>query len=140
MLLAAPVAGRFMTLDCDVAVLGGSTSALAAALTAATAAPQLTVCLTDPTYGHPHSGACFAKCFTVKQKLSSLLCGAAERFKVRVGKLVLCLGLCACRDWLGGQMTASGVSAIDFGPVNYMYDIFCLFVFVVLLGSFTLQR
>jgi hypothetical protein len=23
-------------------------------------------------------------------------------------------------DWLGGQMTASGVSAIDFGPVNYM--------------------
>lgn len=51
-------------------VAGGSTAALAAAITAATAAPDKMVLLTDPT------------------------------------------------DWLGGQLTASGVSAIDFGALN----------------------
>ena len=54
----------------DIVVAGGSTAALAAAITAATAAPDKVVLLTDPT------------------------------------------------NWLGGQLTASGVSAIDFGELN----------------------
>ena len=53
--------------QCGVVVAGGSAASLAAAIAAATAAPAVTVCLTDPT------------------------------------------------DWLGGQLTASAVSAIDFG-------------------------
>lgn len=36
-------------IKCDVVVAGGSTAALATALTAATAAPNLTVCLTEPS-------------------------------------------------------------------------------------------
>ena len=55
------------TIHCDIVVAGGSTASLAAAITAATAAPNSSVCLTDPT------------------------------------------------DWVGGQMTSSAVSAIDFG-------------------------
>jgi hypothetical protein len=55
------------TIKCDVVVAGGSTASLAAAVTAATAAPNASVCLADPT------------------------------------------------DWVGGQMTASAVSAFDFG-------------------------
>ena len=55
---------------CNVLVAGGSTAALAAALTAAEADSSKTVCLAEPT------------------------------------------------DWPGGQMTSSGVPAIDFGPSN----------------------
>jgi hypothetical protein len=55
---------------CSIVVAGGSTSSLAAAITAAEAAPELTVCFTDIT------------------------------------------------DWPGGQMTAGGVPAIDFGGPN----------------------
>lgn len=55
---------------CNILVLGGSTSSLAAALAAAQSNSSITVCLTDPT------------------------------------------------DWIGGQMTASAVSAIDFGKQN----------------------
>ena len=58
------------TIDCDIAIAGGSTASLAAAITAAEAAPELHVCFTDPT------------------------------------------------DWPGGQMTAGGVPAIDFGGPN----------------------
>lgn len=57
-------------LKCDVLIAGGSTAALAAALTAAEADPNLEVCLAEPT------------------------------------------------DWPGGQMTAAGVSAIDYGAFN----------------------
>ena len=53
--------------SCGVVVAGGSTASLAAAITAAAAAPSVTVCLSDPT------------------------------------------------DWPGGQLTASAVSALDFG-------------------------
>ena len=56
--------------SCDVVVAGGSTASLAAAITAAEAAPELTVCFTEIT------------------------------------------------DWPGGQMTAGGVPAIDFGGPN----------------------
>ena len=55
---------------CDIAIAGGSTASLAAAITAAEAAPDLTICFSDPT------------------------------------------------DWPGGQMTAGGVPAIDFGSAN----------------------
>eukprot|EP00750_Incisomonas_marina_P001552 INCI1132.3.p1 GENE.INCI1132.3~~INCI1132.3.p1 ORF type:complete len:495 (+),score=74.00 INCI1132.3:469-1953(+) len=55
---------------CDILVAGGSTAALAAAITAAEANAEAVVCLTEPT------------------------------------------------DWPGGQMTSSGVSAIDFGSLN----------------------
>ena len=58
------------TKSCDVLIAGGSTAALAAAITAAEAQPHLFICLTEPT------------------------------------------------DWLGGQMTSSGVSAFDFGTYN----------------------
>ena len=70
---AAPEHSRstaFDSHDCDVLVAGGSTAALATAITAAEADRTLTVCLTEPT------------------------------------------------DWPGGQMTSSGVSAIDFGVLN----------------------
>jgi hypothetical protein len=56
--------------ECDIAVAGGSTASLAAAITAAEAAPELTICFTEIT------------------------------------------------DWPGGQLTAGGVPAIDFGPLN----------------------
>jgi hypothetical protein len=59
---------------CDIAIAGGSTASLAAAITAAEAAPELTVCFTEPT------------------------------------------------DWPGGQMTAGGVPAIDFGGANEMRE------------------
>lgn len=59
-------------LQCDIAIAGGSTASLAAAITAAEAAPELTVCFTEIT------------------------------------------------DWPGGQMTAGGVPAIDFGSANKM--------------------
>eukprot|EP00051_Salpingoeca_urceolata_P016239 m.214821 g.214821 ORF g.214821 m.214821 type:complete len:635 (+) comp18625_c0_seq1:160-2064(+) len=52
---------------CDVLVVGGSTAALSAALTAANHSSEQTVCLTEPT------------------------------------------------DWPGGQLTSSGVTAIDYG-------------------------
>jgi len=55
---------------CDIVVGGGSTAAFAAAITAAEAAKDKIVCLTEMT------------------------------------------------DWLGGQMTAGGVPAIDFGGSN----------------------
>ena len=57
-------------ITCDIVVAGGSTSSLAAAITAAEAAPELSVCFTEIT------------------------------------------------DWPGGQMTAGGVPAIDFGGPN----------------------
>ena len=55
---------------CDILIAGGSTAALAAALTAAEAAPDLSICLTEPT------------------------------------------------DWPGGQLTSSGVPALDYGNLN----------------------
>lgn len=55
---------------CDILIAGGSTAALAAAITAAEADQSLAVCLAEPT------------------------------------------------DWPGGQMTASGVPALDFGSLN----------------------
>ena len=58
------------TIECDIVVAGGSTASLAAAITAAEAAKELTVCFTEVT------------------------------------------------DWPGGQMTAGGVPAIDFGGAN----------------------
>jgi hypothetical protein len=58
------------TVSCGVVVAGGSTASLAAAITAAEAAPEMTVCFTEIT------------------------------------------------DWPGGQMTAGGVPAIDFGGPN----------------------
>ena len=45
--LAAIAAG--LDVSCDVTILGGSASSLAAGLAAAQAAPELTICLTDPT-------------------------------------------------------------------------------------------
>ena len=36
-------------INCDIAIAGGSTASLAAAITAAEAAPEMTVCLTEPT-------------------------------------------------------------------------------------------
>ena len=73
MLLAAVFAAAAPPpLHCDVLVVGGSTAAFAAAITAAEADPGLSVCLTEPT------------------------------------------------DWVGGQLSASGVSAIDFGAHNSM--------------------
>ena len=56
--------------DCDILVVGGSTAALATALSAADDNSSSTVCLTEPT------------------------------------------------DWLGGQLTSSLISAIDFGHSN----------------------
>eukprot|EP01047_Picozoa_sp_COSAG01_P063606 COSAG01_NODE_8270_length_2848_cov_8.133503_3_plen_76_part_00 len=38
-----------MTISCDIVIAGGSTASLAAAITAAEAAPELHVCFTDPT-------------------------------------------------------------------------------------------
>ena len=69
---AAPVAAPPATIvvECDITVAGGSTASLAAALTAAEAAPRLRVCFTEIT------------------------------------------------DWPGGQLTAGGVPAIDFGELN----------------------
>jgi hypothetical protein len=61
-------------IDCDIAIAGGSTASLAAAITAAEADSSLMVCLTDWT------------------------------------------------DWPGGQMTAGGVPAIDFGSYNGMAE------------------
>ena len=40
---------RLLDMSCDVLVVGGSTAALAAALSAADDAPSSTVCLTEPT-------------------------------------------------------------------------------------------
>jgi hypothetical protein len=62
------------TVACDIVVAGGATASLAAAITAAEAAPELTVCFTEVT------------------------------------------------DWPGGQMTAGGVPAIDFGGPNEQAD------------------
>jgi hypothetical protein len=56
--------------QCDVFIAGGSTAALATAITSAETSPSLSICLTEPT------------------------------------------------DWVGGQMTSSGVSAFDFGTYN----------------------
>ncbi|KAA0159782.1 hypothetical protein FNF28_05692 [Cafeteria roenbergensis] len=64
---AAPV-----RISCDIVVAGGSTASVAAAITAAEAAPELQVCLTELT------------------------------------------------DWPGGQLTAGGVPAIDFGELNWL--------------------
>ncbi|KAA0155793.1 hypothetical protein FNF31_06035 [Cafeteria roenbergensis] len=64
---AAPV-----RISCDIVVAGGSTASVAAAITAAEAAPELRVCLTELT------------------------------------------------DWPGGQLTAGGVPAIDFGELNWL--------------------
>jgi hypothetical protein len=66
----APSGTAAEIVDCDIAVAGGSTASLAAAITAAEADPTLTVCYTEVT------------------------------------------------DWPGGQMTAGGVPAIDFGGFN----------------------
>jgi hypothetical protein len=69
--VSAAIAPDEAIISCDIAVAGGSTASLAAAITAAEAAPELSVCLTDWT------------------------------------------------DWPGGQMTAGGVPAIDFGGLNW---------------------
>jgi hypothetical protein len=61
-------------LACDIVIAGGSTASLAAAITAAEAAPELAVCFTEAT------------------------------------------------DWPGGQMTAGGVPAIDFGGPNKLRE------------------
>ena len=70
LLLLSVVASHARDVTCDVVVAGGSTASLAAAITAAEADAQLTVCFTEIT------------------------------------------------DWPGGQMTAGGVPAIDFGGGN----------------------
>jgi hypothetical protein len=62
--------GSVTAVQCDITIAGGSTASLAAAITAAEAAPDLKVCFTEIT------------------------------------------------DWPGGQMTAGGVPAIDFGGPN----------------------
>ena len=49
LLCAAAHASGQLNVHCDVVVAGGSTASLAAAITAATAAPNATICLTDPT-------------------------------------------------------------------------------------------
>ena len=70
LVLAALAASAAAQVMCDVVIAGGSTASLAAAITAAEAAPELSVCFTELT------------------------------------------------DWPGGQMTAGGVPAIDFGGYN----------------------
>jgi len=49
LLLAVAATAEATDVKCDIAVLGGSTASLAAALTAAEAAPALTVCFTEIT-------------------------------------------------------------------------------------------
>ena len=70
LVLAALAASAAAQVMCDIVIAGGSTASLAAAITAAEAAPELSVCFTELT------------------------------------------------DWPGGQMTAGGVPAIDFGGYN----------------------
>jgi ribulose 1,5-bisphosphate synthetase/thiazole synthase len=47
--LATALAASVHGLACDIVVAGGSTASLAAAITAAEAAPELTVCFTEIT-------------------------------------------------------------------------------------------
>ena len=49
LVLALTAIAAGLDVACDVTILGGSASSLAAGLAAAQAAPELTVCLTDPT-------------------------------------------------------------------------------------------
>lgn len=54
-------------IECDIAVLGGSTASLAAAITAAEAAPNLTVCFTEITDwpgGQMSAGSSSSQLFT----------------------------------------------------------------------------
>lgn len=98
---AARAAAELSVLECDVVVAGGSTAGLSAAIAAAT------------QVGDRQSQAERREAYRAGRTLTPGLDGFAPQ-----GGPELRVCFFEPTDWPGGQLTASAVSAVDFGPSN----------------------